>query len=147
MLTGQEYKDSLKDGRKVYFQGRLVEDLDATPGLAEPLNAVAEGYDKYYSSAPDAVNPVVSGPRSVEELRARIPELMELDLALNVTYQSLMTLLVAAARMESSGDSRVPVYIPRIQAYIEEARREAGIHSEQVSPKLLPVYRHGADQK
>ena len=29
----------------------------------------------------------------------------------------------------------------------EEARREAGIHSEQVSPKLLPVYRHGADQK
>ncbi|WP_214404287.1 4-hydroxyphenylacetate 3-hydroxylase N-terminal domain-containing protein [Pseudonocardia lacus] len=124
MLTGQEYKDSLKDGRRVYFQGRLVEDLDATPGLAEPLNAVAEGYDKYHSSAPDAVNPVVSGPRSVQELRDRIPELMELDLALNVTYQSLMTLVVAAARMQDSGDGRVPVYIPRINAYVERARRD-----------------------
>ena len=120
MLTGQEYKDSLKDGRKVYFQGRLVEDLEAEPGLVAPLEAIASGYDKYYSSAPDAVNPVVSAPRSAAELRDRIPELMELDLCLNVTYQSLMTLLVASARMEGAA----PVYIPRIHAYVEKARRE-----------------------
>lgn len=120
MLTGQEYKESLKDGRKVYFQGRLIEDMDAEPGLSVPLNAVADGYDKYYSSAPDAVNPVVSAPRSVQELRDRIPELMELDLVLNVTYQSLMTVLVAAGRLEGSA----PQYIPRIEAYVEKARRE-----------------------
>lgn len=120
MLTGQEYKESLKDGRKVYFQGRLIEDMDAEPGLSVPLNAVADGYDKYYSSAPDAVNPVVSAPRSVQELRDRIPELMELDLVLNVTYQSLMTVLVAAGRLEGAA----PQYIPRIEAYVEKARRE-----------------------
>jgi 4-hydroxybutyryl-CoA dehydratase/vinylacetyl-CoA-Delta-isomerase len=120
MLTGQEYKDSLKDGRKVYFHGRLVEDLGAEPGLSEPLNAIADGYDKYYSSAPGAVNPVVTAPRSAAELRDRIPELMELDLCLNVTYQSLMTLLVAAARMQDAA----PVYIPRIHAYVERARRD-----------------------
>ncbi|GAA4698604.1 4-hydroxyphenylacetate 3-hydroxylase N-terminal domain-containing protein [Pseudonocardia yuanmonensis] len=120
MLTGQEYKESLKDGRKVYFQGRLIEDMEAEPGLAVPLQSVADGYDKYYSAAPDAVNPVVSAPRSVQELRDRIPELMELDLVLNVTYQSLMTVLVAAGRLEGS----VPQYIPRIEAYVEKARRE-----------------------
>jgi 4-hydroxybutyryl-CoA dehydratase/vinylacetyl-CoA-Delta-isomerase len=120
MLTGQEYKDSLKDGRKVYFEGRLVEDLGATPGLSEPLDAIADGYDKYYSSAPDAVNPVVTAPRSVQELRDRIPELMELDLCLNVTYQSLMTLLVAAGRLENAA----PAYIPRIHSYVEQARKD-----------------------
>jgi 4-hydroxybutyryl-CoA dehydratase/vinylacetyl-CoA-Delta-isomerase len=120
MLTGQEYKESLKDGRKVYFQGRLVEDMDLEPGLSVPLNAVADGYDKYYSSAPDAVNPVISAPRTAQELRDRIPELMELDLVLNVTYQSLMTVLVAAGRLAGS----VPQYIPRIEAYVEKARRE-----------------------
>ncbi|WP_181780973.1 4-hydroxyphenylacetate 3-hydroxylase N-terminal domain-containing protein [Pseudonocardia pini] len=120
MLTGQEYKESLKDGRKVYFQGRLVEDMDLEPGLSAPLNAVADGYDKYYSSAPDAVNPVISAPRTAQELRDRIPELMELDLVLNVTYQSLMTVLVAAGRLAGS----VPQYIPRIEAYVEKARRE-----------------------
>jgi 4-hydroxybutyryl-CoA dehydratase/vinylacetyl-CoA-Delta-isomerase len=120
MLTGQEYKESLKDGRKVYFQGRLIEDMDAEPGLSVPLNAVADGYDKYYSSAPDATNPVVTAPRSAQELRDRIPELMELDLVLNVTYQSLMTVLVAAGRMENAA----PQYIPRIEAYVEKARRD-----------------------
>jgi 4-hydroxybutyryl-CoA dehydratase/vinylacetyl-CoA-Delta-isomerase len=120
MLTGQEYKDSLKDGRKVYFHGRLIADLGAEPGLSEPLDAIADGYDKYYSSAPGAVNPVVTAPRSAAELRDRIPELMELDLCLNVTYQSLMTLLVAAARMQDAA----PVYIPRIHAYVEQARKD-----------------------
>jgi 4-hydroxybutyryl-CoA dehydratase / vinylacetyl-CoA-Delta-isomerase len=27
MLTGRQYKESLKDGRKVYFEGRLIEDF------------------------------------------------------------------------------------------------------------------------
>lgn len=120
MLTGQEYKESLKDGRKVYFQGRLVSDIETEPGLAVPLVAVADGYDKYYSSAPDAVNPVITAPRSPQELRDRIPELMELDLVLNTTYQSLMTVLVAAGRMANAA----PQYIPRIEAYVERARRD-----------------------
>jgi len=120
MLTGQEYKDSIKDGRLVYFRGRQVEDLESEPGLSTPLNAIAAGYDKFYSAAPDAVNPMVTAPRSARDLRDRIPVLMELDLALNVTYQSLMTLLVAASRMGNAA----PEYLPRIHAYVEQARRQ-----------------------
>ncbi len=119
MLTGQEYRDSLRDGRKVYFQGRQVTDLEAEPWLAAPLEAVAGNYDKYYSAQPGAVNPVLTAPRSPGELRERIPILMELDLALNVTYQSLMTLLVAAPKIAAAA----PGLAPRIHAYVERARQ------------------------
>lgn len=120
MMTGQQYKDSLKDGRKVYFQGQLVEDFAEVPALAAPMEAVAEGYDKYHSSAPDARNPMIAAPRSPEELRNKIPELVGMDLLLNTTYQSVMTLVVAAARLESAA----PEFIPRINAYIEKATAE-----------------------
>lgn len=119
MLTGRLYKESLDDGRKVYFEGRLVEDLSAEPALAVPLDAIASGYDKYYSADPDAVNPLTVAPRSAAELRDRIPIITEMDLLLNVTYQSLMTLLVAAGRLADHN----PEFVPRINAYVEDARR------------------------
>jgi 4-hydroxybutyryl-CoA dehydratase / vinylacetyl-CoA-Delta-isomerase len=119
MLTGRQYKESLKDGRKVYFEGRLIEDFGSEPAMAIPLQAIADGYDKYYSAEPGAVNPLTIAPRSAEELRDRIPVITEMDLLLNVTYQSLMTLLVAAGRLED----RAPEFIPRIKAYVEDARR------------------------
>jgi len=119
MLTGRQYKDSLKDGRKIYFEGQLVEDLESEPALAAPLQTIADGYDKYYSAEPDAVNPLTVAPRSLDELRDRIPVITEMDLLLNVTYQSLMTLLVAAGRLED----HAPEFIPRIMAYVEDARR------------------------
>lgn len=119
MLTGRQYKESLRDGRKIYFDGRLIEDLESEPALAVPLQAIADGYDKYYSAEPDAVNPLTVAPRSPDELRDRIPVITEMDLLLNVTYQSLMTLLVAAGRLEN----HAPEFIPRITAYVEDARR------------------------
>jgi 4-hydroxybutyryl-CoA dehydratase/vinylacetyl-CoA-Delta-isomerase len=119
MLTGQEYRASLRDGRRVYFQGRLVEDLESEPALAVPLAAIAGNDDKYHSVAPGAVNPVLLAPRSQAELRDRIPVLMELDLALNVTYQSLMTLLVAAPKVAAVA----PELGPRIHAYVDQARQ------------------------
>ena len=119
MLTGRQYKESLKDGRKVYFEGRLIEDFGSEPAMAISLQAIADGYDKYYSAEPGAVNPLTVAPRSAEELRERIPVITEMDLLLNVTYQSLMTLLVAAGRLED----HAPEFIPRIKAYVEDARR------------------------
>jgi 4-hydroxybutyryl-CoA dehydratase/vinylacetyl-CoA-Delta-isomerase len=119
MLTGRQYKESLNDGRKVYFDGRLVEDLSSEPALAVPLEAIAAGYDKFHSDAPDAVNPLTMAPRSAAELRERIPVIIEMDLLLNVTYQALMTLLVAAGRLADDN----PEFVPRIKAYVEDARR------------------------
>lgn len=120
MMTGQEYVQSLKDGRKVYFAGRQITDLEAEPALATPLRAIADGYDKFYAAGPDARNPVMIAPRSPEELRDRIPVITEMDLATNVTYQSLMTLLVAKERLEGAARAE---FGPRIEAYVDDALR------------------------
>ncbi|TFV58823.1 4-hydroxyphenylacetate 3-hydroxylase [Mycobacterium sp. PS03-16] len=119
MMTGEQYKESLRDGRRIYQDGKLVDDLDTDPLLAPALDAVAAGYDEYYSGGADAVNPLVEAPHSVAELRERVPVLTEMDLLLNVTYQSLMTLVVAAMRL-----SEYPQFVERINAYVERARRD-----------------------
>lgn len=119
MLTGAQYMESLKDGRQVYYDGKLVEDFDSVPAMSVPMRAIAEGYDKYYNAAPDAVNPLTVAPRSQQELRERIPLITEMDILTNVTYQSLMTLAVAAARLEGTA----PKFVPRIRAYVDWARR------------------------
>jgi 4-hydroxybutyryl-CoA dehydratase / vinylacetyl-CoA-Delta-isomerase len=120
MMTGEQYKNSLRDGRRIYQDGKLVADIDTDPLLAPALDAVAAGYDESYLPAPDAVNPLVEAPRTVDELRERVPILTSMDLLLNVTYQSLMTLVVAAARL---GDAH-PEFVARINAYVAQARRD-----------------------
>src|ERR1700744_1628919 len=120
MMTGEQYKNSLRDGRRIYQDGKLVADLDTDSLLAPALDAVAAGYDEYYRPDADAVNPLVEAPHSVEELRDRVPILTEMDLLLNVTYQSLMTLVIAAARLSGG----YPEFVSRINGYVTWARSE-----------------------
>src|SRR3954468_11188265 len=100
MLTGAQYLSSLEDDRVTYFEGRRIKDLLEEPAFAVPARAIARGYDASYSPEPGATNPLVVAPRSPEELRERADLISEMDLALNVTYQSLMTLLTAASRLQ-----------------------------------------------
>src|SRR5947209_5861608 len=99
MLTGEQYLTSLDDGRVTYYEGRRIKDLLQEPAFEVPARAIAAGYDRCYSPEPGAINPLVMAPRSGEELRERADVIGQMDLALNVTYQSLMTLLTAAARL------------------------------------------------
>ncbi len=117
MLTGAEYIASLDDGRLTYFEGRRVPDLLAEPAFATPARAIASGYDRHYSPDPDATNPLVVAPRSIEELRQRADVVHNIDLALAVTYGSLMTVLTAAPRMSGVD----PIYRERIAGYVDDA--------------------------
>jgi 4-hydroxybutyryl-CoA dehydratase/vinylacetyl-CoA-Delta-isomerase len=117
MLTGQQYLETLEDDRVTYFEGRRIKDLLAEPAFAVPAYAVASVYDLFYSPEPGATNPLVLAPRSAAELRERAGVIGEMDLTLNVTYQSLMTLLTAAPRL-SGVDA---IYRDRLQAYVDDA--------------------------
>jgi 4-hydroxybutyryl-CoA dehydratase / vinylacetyl-CoA-Delta-isomerase len=119
MLTGADYIASLDDGRLTYFEGRRVPDLLAEPAFATPAHAIASGYDRHYSPDPDATNPLVVAPRSIEELRQRADVVHAIDLALAVTYGSLMTVLTASPRMSGVD----PIYRERIAAYVDDATR------------------------
>lgn len=37
MMTGEQYKNSLRDGRRIYQDGKLVADMDTDPLLAPAL--------------------------------------------------------------------------------------------------------------
>lgn len=119
MLTGDDYRASLKDGRKTYFEGRQITDLSSERCLRPSVDRVARGYDEHYNPTQGAVNPLMTAPRSRDELRDRIPELMEADILTNTTYQSLMTMLTAAPKIADTA----PECVERIHAYVDDAKK------------------------
>ncbi len=48
---GAQYLESLRDGRRVWLQGELVEDVTAHPGLAGCARSVAAVYDLQHDPA------------------------------------------------------------------------------------------------
>ena len=120
MMTGQQYKKSLDDNRETYFEGERVRDIVNHPLLGECVSRIAEGYDKFYSPEAGAVSPLMKIPRSANELRDRIPLLLESDIVANVTYQSIMTLTTAATRIADV----LPEYAERIRNYVHAAQRK-----------------------
>ena len=120
MKTGSEYKKSLYDGRATYFEGARIDDLPSHPLLGQSVEQVARGYDRWYASGGDARNPLMAIPRSTEDLRARIPMQHGADIVALVTYQSVMTLATAAARIGGSH----PLYAERIHEFVARAQRD-----------------------
>jgi 4-hydroxybutyryl-CoA dehydratase/vinylacetyl-CoA-Delta-isomerase len=120
MRTGDQYKDSLNDGRHTYFEGERIDDLVHHPILGQTADVTAESYDKYYDPAPDAVSPLLSVPTSADDLRALIPMLHDAGMMAHVTSTSIQTLKTAAGRM---ADVK-PDYIDRIGTYIAEAQQD-----------------------
>ena len=119
MMNGSQYKESLKDGRATYFEGERVDDLVGHPVLGRSVETVAQGYDRWYSPEPGALNPLMAIPASAEELRDRIPLLHGTDILTHVTYQSIMTLTTAASRIAAD----CPRYVERIGTYVDSAQQ------------------------
>lgn len=119
MLTGAEYKQSLKDGRATYFEGRRVDDVTGHEVLGAAVDQVAATYDRWYSPEPGALNPLMGIPRSAQDLRDRIPLVHDADIVAHVTYQSIMTLTTAASRIAAD----CPRYVERIGAYVDAAQQ------------------------
>lgn len=117
MMTGEEYKKSLDDGRATYFEGVRIEDLVGHPLLGQTVDVVAENYDRFYKPGDGAVSDYMSVPGSAEELRASIEQ--HVDLLTHVTYASIMTLLTAADQI---GDVR-PEGVERIKAYVDHVQK------------------------
>ncbi|MDB5446968.1 MAG: 4-hydroxyphenylacetate 3-hydroxylase [Phenylobacterium sp.] len=118
MMTGSQYRASLADGRKVYLDGRRVEDFDAHPELALPLDHAAKGYDRFYEPGPDRENAYLTPPRSPEALRAR--SAMRPDSLTGMTYTCSMTLLTCADRIAAER----PQGRDAIHRFVEHVRRK-----------------------
>ncbi len=100
MMTGDEYRASLNDGRETFFEGRQITDLPNDPMLGVTVDSAAAGYDRFYDPTPGAVGAFMKVPGSADELREQVELHETVDLLTHVTYASIMTLLTAADRIE-----------------------------------------------
>ena len=117
LMTGDQYRASLDDGRATFFEGERVDDLPGHPILGIAVDRVAEGYDWLAGQAVDGVSPVMGVPTSAEELRSKVEVVHHAGMMAHVTYTSLMTLATAAGRIADVA----PAYVERIQAFVDDA--------------------------
>lgn len=118
MMTADQYRASLNDGRETFFEGEQVFDLPGHPLLGITVDSAARGYDRFYVPAPGAVGAFMKVPCSAEELREQVELHESVDLLTHVTYASIMTLLTAADRIEA----KLPDNAARIRAYVKDAQ-------------------------
>ena len=120
MMTGDEYRASLQDGRETFFEGKVVADLPGHELLGVTVDTAAAGYDRFYDPTPGAVGAFMKVPSSADELREQVELHETVDLLTHVTYASIMTLLTAADRIEE----QLPDNAARIRAYVEKAQTQ-----------------------
>ena len=65
MMNGNQYRESLGDGRATYFEGEKVSDLPKHPILGTCVDDIATAYDLFYSPEPEARSPLMTVPKSV----------------------------------------------------------------------------------
>lgn len=118
MLTGEQYKQSLDDGRHTYLEGERIHDLVGHPILGVTAAYTADTYDRFHDPSPGAVSPLLRVPRSPDDLREMLATLNEAGLLAHGTSSSIRTLTTAAERMADGN----PDYLDRIAAYVEEAQ-------------------------
>jgi 4-hydroxybutyryl-CoA dehydratase/vinylacetyl-CoA-Delta-isomerase len=119
MMTGDEYRRSLDDGRETFFEGKQVFDIANHPLLGITVDSAAAGYDRFYDPTPGAVGAFMKVPGSAKELREQVELHETVDLLTHVTYASIMTLLTAADRIEAT----LPENAARIRAYVADAQK------------------------
>lgn len=120
MITGEQYRDSIADGRRTYIEGRRIEDLAGDPATRVAVEAVAHGYDAFYEPGQEARNPLLTPPRSKEQLREIVGLLRGVDMLAHTTFTSVMTLLTVAPMLAKEQ----PEMAERIYRHCEQVRRQ-----------------------
>ncbi len=118
MMTGEQYRQSLSDGRRVFLEGELIEDMANHPVFKVPVDASARLYDHGYDPAPGAVRDTMRTMSTAEDLRHHASGSGDHDMLLAVTSASMMTLLTAADRIEA----KLPENAARIRAWVKDAQ-------------------------
>jgi 4-hydroxybutyryl-CoA dehydratase/vinylacetyl-CoA-Delta-isomerase len=120
MLTGEQYRESLRDGRALFIEGERVDDPATHPLLKTAVDAAAAVYDRYYSPDPDAYSPIYIIPRSKEEQEERVHKLKGgTDMAAGTSSVSVLALATAAPDLAKAR----PEYRQRIYDFIDYVRK------------------------
>ncbi len=102
MMTGEQYRASLDDGRETYFEGEQIGNVATHGILGITVDSAAAGYDRFYKPEPGAVGDFMKVPSSAQELREQVELHETVDLLTHVTYGSIMTLLIRPSHSGSA---------------------------------------------
>src|ERR1700722_18634263 len=119
MLTAEDYRESIRDGRASYLEGRRIADPVTHPLLRVSVDWVASTYERTASAGPGARNPIFDQAATPAELE----EQMEFLLATDVTAASTagcMALINVAPRLAEAK----PAYRTRIEAFLKRCRED-----------------------
>lgn len=117
MMTGEQYRQSVLDGRRCYIDGELIEDPGKHPLLAAAVDSVAATYDRFYDPSPGAFHPMYLVPRSREDLDRRMEALGHSDIT-GGTTAACMALVEVAPELGKLN----PEYRERIYAFVEDCK-------------------------
>ena len=121
MLTGNQYRESLRDGRASFIEGEPVEDPANHPLLKVAVDACAAGYDKFYRTDPGAYSPMYIIPRNNEEMDERERLLAGAhEMTASTSGTSILALSSAAPDLAKAR----PEYRQRIYDFIDYVRQE-----------------------
>jgi 4-hydroxybutyryl-CoA dehydratase/vinylacetyl-CoA-Delta-isomerase len=128
MMTGEQYRASLIDGRRCYLDGELIKDPGEHPLLRTAVDSVAGTYDRFYDPAPDAFHPMYTIPRSRDDMDKRIAALGHSDITAGTTA-ACMALVEVAPEL---GKLR-PEYRDRIYEFFEWCKEKDVRCSEAIT--------------
>jgi 4-hydroxybutyryl-CoA dehydratase/vinylacetyl-CoA-Delta-isomerase len=116
MLTSDDYRASLRDGRQVYFDGERVADVTTHQIFQRAIDVAAEGYERFYDATPNAISAYLNTPNTIEELKVHADT--KVDPLTSTSYSSIMTLLTSADRIADirpQGSEAIRNYVKEIQ--------------------------------
>jgi 4-hydroxybutyryl-CoA dehydratase/vinylacetyl-CoA-Delta-isomerase len=119
MLTGDQYRASIRDGRAAYIDGTRVDDVTANKLLKVSVDWVARTYDASYSKDPSKRNPMYALPASAADLRAQMAFLAASDFTAATTAGSmtLREILPELGKIE-------PKYRERLERFLDRCRND-----------------------
>lgn len=101
MLTGEAYRESLRDGRSVHLEGRRIVDVTAEPAFAPAITWLADTYDRHFSADTDTSGPYYEVPTSVDDLHQLAVRQRSWDISTIITSEALLMMLTASSRMRA----------------------------------------------
>jgi 4-hydroxybutyryl-CoA dehydratase/vinylacetyl-CoA-Delta-isomerase len=118
MITADEYRGSLRDGRAVWLEGERVADVPDHPVLGKSIDWVSSTYDEYAGRE----NPMYSIPRTQDELRSQMDFLLRSDRTAASTAGCIALATVGDDRLKAYVDD-VRVRDLRVAAAVEDTAK------------------------
>lgn len=116
MLTGEQYRASIRDRRASYLDGERISDATTHPLVKSAVDWIAASYDRFYTAEAGSTNPMFGLPRTREELRVQVERLLSSDPTASQTA-GCMALATVAPQLGAVKHE----YQRRLEAFLRDA--------------------------